>query len=181
MKFIFQTANLDERRYKRIIHSFLVSSLPVELRKYHKEQIQNYQVFIRPDWMASDDPFFHGKDGVGGVTDKQKMILYLEDKSENRKDSVQRVLRKNSWVISHEMSHWLLMLVNLGHKVPLRNNDEMGHKKGTMLNYWTAEVHDRDIENKAFRMPFWIVQWSIFKLRPFPLKMLDIRDILENQ
>lgn len=128
---------------------------------------------------ASESPFFHGKDGVGDVTDPHRMILYMEDKKENPKDSVQRSTRKNITVICHAFGHKFFMDAGYGHKVPLRNQDEMGHKAGTMLNFWTAEVHDRDIENISYSKQFDIYDEETDRNYKYKFNVLDFRDLLK--
>jgi len=179
MKFIFETTNLDERTYKRIIQSYIASQLSRLGRIQFIIKNRNYQIVIRPMERASESPFFHGKDGVGGVTDPLRMILYLEDKRDHPKDSVQRVIRKNLTIITHEMGHKLFMDAGFGHKVPLRNDDEMGHKAGTLLNFWTAEVHDRDIENFSYSKEFYIYDEQTNKAWKYNFNVLDFRDLLK--
>lgn len=177
MRFIFETEHLDEKLYKRAFMKIQLSNLPWRKKRKYLKDHKNYVVIIRPMERASEDRFFHGKDGVGGVTDFEKMVLYLEDKHENPKDPVQRVFRKNCVVISHEGGHDLLMWEGRGEKTPLRNDDEMGHRAGTKLNFWTAEVHDRDIEN----FTRWISLFKWYKPRwyRYQIKIIDFRDLLK--
>jgi len=178
MRFIFHTTNLDQYLYKRLIRSYIGSQYGRLARLKFVTKNLLYTITIKPSSMANESPFFDGKNGVGGVTDPKRMILYLEDKQENPKDRVQRVLRQNVNVITHEFGHKFLMDAGLGHKVPLRNQDEMGHKPGTMLNFWTAEVHDRDIENRAYQKEFWFTIRSTGESYRYVLKVLDFRDLL---
>ena len=140
--------------------------------------MKNYQIILRPSHRASEDPFFHGKDGVGGVTDLVKMILYLIDANENPKDPFQRVLRTNANVISHEGGHAILLSYGLTHRVPLRHDDFSGHKAGTMLSFATAEVHDRDTENIGFYLKFKQFYLAYMKFFQINVKVLDFRDII---
>ncbi len=180
MKFTFETENLHERLYKRLIRMEAYTQFQTsELRKRFWKENKNYTIIIRPSTRASEDPFFYGKNGVGGVTDTSKMVLYLEDKHENPRDILQRVLRTNANVISHEGGHHKLMFMGMDQRVPLRNRDESGKPAGTLLNFLTAEVLDRDIENKMFTMSFSFWDWSTFKATNYTVQLVDFRDLLQ--
>lgn len=127
--------------------------------------------------LASENPFFEGKDGVGGVTGQGIIKLYLEDKRTLVGDIFQRIIRKNMIPISHELCHAILIHDGQSQRVALRNNDWSGHKKGTMLNFSTAEVHDRHIEGRLWNMKFWFWDWKLFIPRRMNTRVLDIRDL----
>jgi len=180
MKFIFQTENLDERFYKRFIHTYAHWTLNKKIKIKYKTQLDNLTWIIRSSTMASEDRLFHGKDGVGGVTSHTQIIVYIEDKQENIYDMVQRVFRQNNEVICHEFGHWILLTMGLTHKVPLRNDDYSGVKAGKMLNFNYAEVHDRDIEDFKFIMRFHFIDWKKLKLIRKQFRVLDFRDIIAS-
>ncbi len=178
MRYNFETENLDTRVYKRMIRSYIASQYSRFGRlKFMMKNIL-FPITIRPSSAASEDPFFHGKDGIGGNTAPNKMVLYLTDQRENPNDVLQKVIRSNLIVITHEFGHKFLMDAGRSEKVPLRNDDEMGHKAGTKLNFWTAEVHDRDIENVSYSKEFIIYDNVIDKQYKSRFKVLDFRDLL---
>lgn len=154
MKTIFETQKIDKKFYDRFIGKYIMSQIPWADRLKFWVAKKSLQIIIRPSSMASSDPFFHGVNGVGGNTAPTKMVLYVEDVWENPLDHIQRVFRRNGKMISHELLHWLLMVENRGERVSLRNDDYSGHKAGTMLNFWTAEVHDRDTERNLMTLKF---------------------------
>ena len=181
MKFIFQTKNLDHRRYKRIVHHILVNLIPKRMRRKLRQVIKNYRVIFRPSTMASEDPFFHGRDGLGGVADNTKCVLYMDDTKTIPVNVFNPTFLQNVWIISHELLHSFLIWYGKSHRVKLRNTDEMGHPAGTRLAFHTAEVHDRDIENKKFFMDFNMIWWSKLKLIKKKIPILDGRDLLKYQ
>jgi hypothetical protein len=178
LNIIFETQNLNRIIYQRLIHRWFNSQVPSGMKRRFFAEMKTYRIILRPHTRASQDPFFHGKDGLGGVTDPTKMILYLYDEHENPADSVQRVLRANAKVISHEGGHALLIWAGLNHRVPLRNDDTSGHKKGTMLPFHTAEVHDRDAEGRTSILEFPFMDWSAFRLRHYRVSVLQFWDLL---
>lgn len=133
---------------------------------------------IYPSSMAPNDPHFDGQEGVGGVTGMGKVKLYLEDqKTDIIRDIFRRVLRKNFIVITHECAHAILIYKKLTHRVALRNDDWSGHKKGTMLNFSTAEVHDRHVEGIFKTINVWVRNgWTWAYLTG--TKVLDIDDLV---
>lgn len=177
MKTIFETQNIDKKFYNRLIGKYINSQIPWEKRLKFWIAKRSLQIIIRPSTRASEDPFFHGQDGVGGVTAPKKMVLYVEDKTESHADIFQRVLRKNAKMISHELLHWLLMIENKGHQVPLRNDDYSGNKKGDLLNFWTAEVHDRDIERNVMPLHFPYYSRILNRTVRFTLNVLNGKDL----
>ena len=172
----FHTENLNEELYKRLIGMFIYDMLDKsgDFYLYWK----NWEWDIYPSSAAPLDPFFDGKEGVGGVTGMGKVKLYLEDKRTNIiSDIFRRVLRQNYIVITHEGSHSLLLYKKLTHKVKLRNTDWTGNKKGTMLNFSTAEVHDRHIEGKFKKLNIWARQgltWVYLR----GLSVVDVDDLV---
>lgn len=179
LSIVFETENLNKIIYQRLIHRWFNSQLPGGMKKKFFTQMQTYQIILRPHTRASENPFFHGKDGLGGVTSDKSMILYLYDQHENPLDPVQRILRANAKVISHEGGHALLIWAGLNHRVPLRNDDTSGHKKGTILPYHTAEVHDRDAEGRTTILEFPFMDWAKLRLTIYRVSVLQFRDILE--
>ncbi len=134
-----------------------------------------------PSIMASNDPHFDGKDGVGGVTGMGVVKIYLEDKKTDLfHDIFRRVLRQNTIVITHEGAHSLLIFKKKNHKVALRHDDYSGHKAGDMLNFSTAEVHDRHSEGRFVDLkPFRVWDWRTLTLVWVRgIKIVDIDDLV---
>jgi hypothetical protein len=170
----FHTKNIDPELYERLIRMFVYDMLDSGYNLYWSKW--RWDIYSSAD--APDDPFFDGKEGVGGVTGMGTVKLYLEDKKTNiMKDIFRRVLRQNYLVISHEGSHSLLIHMKKNHKVALRNADWSGHPKGTKLNFSTAEVHDRHVEGRFKNLSIWIRQgWNWYYLRNMPV--VDIDDLV---
>lgn len=169
----FYTENIDKKLYKRAIQCILYDTLKKSDNRWLL--IDNLTISIYPSNISSQDPNFHGKNGVGGVTGINTIKMYLNDESTSRKDTLQRALRVNLLAISHELAHHILITLGMTHRVKLRNNDYSGHKKGATLNFSTAEVHDRHIEGKFKTLTFWHL-W-IPPVR-FTIQYLDIGDLL---
>jgi hypothetical protein len=172
----FHTENLDKVIYTRLIRWYVYDMFNDTLD--FGDFFFKWTIDVYPSSMAPNDPFFDGKEGVGGVTGMYKMKLYLEDKKTNiLRDIFRRVLRQNLLVITHELAHAILLHKGLKHKVKLRNNDWSGHKKGTKLNFSTAEVHDRHVEGKFKKMNVWVRNgWTWVRLRG--LSTIDIDDLV---
>lgn len=133
---------------------------------------------IYPSSEAPNDPHFDGQEGIGGVTGMGKVKLYLEDKKTDIiRDIFRRVLRQNYLVITHECSHAILIHTKQTKKVKLRNDDWSGHKAGTLLNFSTAEVHDRHVEGRFKKINLWLRQnWTWVYVRN--LNVIDIDDLV---
>ena len=134
-----------------------------------------------PSTESPNDPHFDGQEGIGGVTGLGIVKLYLEDKKTNMlHDIFRRVFRSNLIVITHEGAHSLLIFRGRIHKVKLRHDDFSGHKAGTMLNFSTAEVHDRHNEGR-FKI---LSKFSYFNLKTMNyisvsnVKVIDIDDLV---
>ncbi len=172
MKFIFLTSKIEQSLYKKLITLFLITTTR---EKY--DVLDSWKIYFYPSSMASNDPFFHGVDGVGGVTGKGEIRLYVEDEKTPFNDTFQRVFRRNSLMITHELGHAIFIQLGYNQKVPLRNDDYSGHKAGTLLNFSTAEVHDRHMEKRFRNMSF----WKIVNLLPkrMSVQVLDYTDLLK--
>ena len=108
MQTVFQTKNIDEKFYKRFIGCYIMSQIPWRKRFKFWVAKRSLKITVKPSTEASNDPFFDGQDGVGGVTARNTMTLYVEDVRENYLDTFQRVFRRNGKMISHELLHWML-------------------------------------------------------------------------
>lgn len=174
----FHTVNLNEKLYRKLINQFVNRTFARDDSndfQLFKQFMRTWEVDIYPSSMASEDPFFYGKDGVGGITGNFRIKLYLLDEDTLFGDVFQRVFRANAIPITHEFCHAILIYLGRNEKVALRNDDFGGHKKGQMFNFSTAEVHDRHIEGKFWNMNFWFIQ-TLPKL--MIAKALDIRDLV---
>jgi len=171
----FYTKNINTRLYSRAIRYYLWQTFRWKMQ--YRNFLRKWTIEIYSSDRASEDSHFDGKDGVGGVTGQGLVKLYLEDKKTLLGDLFQRVIRKNMVPISHELCHAVLIDLGKSQKVALRNDDWGGNKKGTMLNFSTAEVHDRHIEGKFWAFRFWFWDWYKLIARRFYTKVLDIRDL----
>ena len=171
MKYFFYTSNINQALYKKFMIKFLILTLDTP----NFRLLNDWIIYVYPSTMASQDPFFHGVDGVGGVTGMGTIKLYVEDEKTSFLDIFLRVFRRNALMISHELSHAILIQLGYSQKVPLRNDDYSGHKAGTILNYSTAEVHDRHMEKRFKTLNF----YKIMTLLPKRLssQVLDFTDL----
>lgn len=178
MTISFETKHLNKKLYRRLIVRFINTTFArddVTDFRLFKEFVRTWNIVIYPSSRASEDPFFYGKDGVGGVTSNRLIKLYLEDKKTRFGDLFQRTFRQNTLVISHEICHGILMYLGMNNRVRLRHDDYGRNKAGTELNFSTAEVHDRHTEGRFRNMYFWF-RYHIPKL--MFARVLDIRDIV---
>ena len=67
-------------------------------------------------------------------------------------------------------------------RVPLRNGDTSGHERGTELSYHTAEVHDRESENKyyALKFPYYFIGRFKLHLKRITINIVDVRDLVKD-
>jgi hypothetical protein len=167
LKFVFETENLNERVYKRICNYYILTNFGLRTWK----RLDSAIITIRPSERIGEEPFFDpGSNGTGGVTDRSGCKLYLFDNKD-----LNLFLRTNATTVTHELAHLaLLHRVEGSRRVPLRNNDLSGNKEGKMLNYSTAEVHDRHIENHFNPVTIWV--WVGLRYRRLQYLELDFRD-----
>lgn len=174
----FHTKNLSKKLYARAISFYLWKTL--SLRDY-VNFFRKWEIEIYPSEESVNDKFFDGikSKGIGGVTGMNHIKLYLYDNNDLN-NTLYPYFRPNMIVISHELAHAILIHKGYNTKVNLRNDDWSGHKRGNTLNFSTAEVHDRHIENKFFKMPFNFWDWIKFKNYKMNCTVLDIRDIVKS-
>ena len=137
--------------------------------------MRNWTIHIYPSSMAKYDPYFHGQDGVGGITGMYQVKLYVEDEKTKADDIFLRVFRRNALMISHELCHAVLIQDGRSERVPLRHDDYSGHRAGAKLAFSTAEVHDRHTEKKFYVLLFNFWDWRRFTNRKMQAQVLDFR------
>lgn len=164
MPVYFNTKNIDEHQYKRFIEWFLYNTTGKWDKNWDRWSITLFSSIDAPN-----DPFFDGQRGIGGITGLYTMKLYVNDSNNNM------MFMENAMMISHELSHMLLIHYGYNQKVSLRNDDWSGHKKGARLNYSTAEVHDRHVEKKFRTDKIWYGVKKPWKF--INVIVLDLRDI----
>ena len=168
MLFYFHTKNIDKKLYKRAIWKYIIQNLPRE----YIPSTRLWEIKIYPAELASNDPFFHGQNGIGGVTGNKEVKLYIND-----------VIGETPWfmsnmvVITHELAHMIGMILNWREKKPMRHDDYSGHKAGDMLNKWTQEIHDRHTENRFYttrvhKYDRGLKKWFVYR----KFRALDFRD-----
>jgi len=167
--FIFYTKNIDQRLYKGFITRFIIQTIP--RNKYFKTK--DWVIKLYPSELAVNDPNFHGTKGIGGVTGKGEIKLYINDKKDS---DLYLYLRENMVAISHELCHMIGIVLDWYDRVPLRNNDYSGHKAGTVLNKYVQEVHDRHVEGRFWTMSIKRFNYIKIKWEVVHARVLDIRD-----
>ena len=172
MKFRFYTEKINKRLYKRFVQIYVYQTFG----HINYQLLKGWKFEFFPSEMAVNDPHFHGEKGVGGVTGMGHVKLYIEDKKTTDNDVFLRVFRRNALMISHETCHAMLIVMGKTQKVKLRNDDYSGHRSGMLLNYSTAEVHDRHIEKKFYVLNFDFWDWWRFKNRKMIANVLDFRN-----
>ena len=133
---------------------------------------KNFDVYVYPHTLSSSDPFFHGLNGVGGVTDPTKMKLYVRDTKSSYADL------ENFLMVSHEIGHAILMWFDFSQRKAMRNDDYSGNKKGELRKAWTQEVHDRHIEKNIETYKFWFHDWKTKKSTNHLARVIKIKDLL---
>jgi len=166
VQIIFHTDHLYKRSYIRAIKYFLYTTNGWE----RDSRWNDWKIDIYSSTEAPNDPHFDGQEGVGGVTGFQTIKLYVIDTDNGM------VFLQNFMMISHELCHMMLIVDGRNDRVRLRNDDWSGNKKGTELNFSTAEVHDRHIEKKFRTMSMW--GWYKIFWKRFRLRVIDITDLL---
>lgn len=175
LQLYFNTDNINESLYRKLISKIIYNSLG---REQYSKFLEAWKIHIYPESRASEDPHFHGQDGIGGVTGQGVVKLYLRDISTSMKDIFKRALRENSVVISHELGHAMMLHKGLTWRVKLRHDDFSGHKAGTQLNYSTAEIHDRHTEKRFWLQKFTWVDFKTLKFHKIETNVLEVRDIV---
>lgn len=166
MQFNFETDNLNERAYRRIMNRYVQDNFGLDVAR----ELRYWDVTIRPSTRIGEDPFFHGSgNGTGGVTGLGEIRLYLFDTND-----LGLFLRTNVVTISHELAHAALLAMGRVERVPLRNDDFSGNKAGTILSYSTAEVHDRHTEGRFYMTTEWL--WNGILWSRISYSILDFRD-----
>jgi hypothetical protein len=134
--------------------------------------------FYSHEESVNDPNFGNSKiKGVGGVTGMNTIKIYIYDK-DDLNNSLYPFFRPNMIVISHELCHAIFIHKKMKNRVNLRNNDYSGNKRGKVMNFSTAEVHDRDIENNNWNMNFNFWDWHKFKNYKMRCTVLNIRDLV---
>lgn len=175
----FHTENISHRLYRVGIWWMMRSMFT---RKQRSTFSKFWKIDIYPSTMASEEPAFHGTDGRGGFTGKFEMKLYIVDEKTSRHDMLMAHYRSNFVVIAHEFAHAALWQFRMSKRVPLRNGDTSGHERGTELSYHTAEVHDRESENKYYvlKFPYYFIGGFKLYLRRITINIVDVRDLVRD-
>lgn len=162
----FATGRIKRELYRRAIHSFLYDTC-----NGWNEKFNDWTIHVISNNMIEESEHFDGdKDkGVGGVTGGNMMKLWIED------DDNDMIFMSNMMMISHELCHMIGMVNDWRERVPLRNDDWSGHRKGTELNRWTQEVHDRHVEGNIRTMSFWYRRGIVY--RKMTCRVLDMKDL----
>ena len=162
----FVTHSINKNLYKRAIQSFLYDTMG-----YWHKGFDDWVVTVISNNLIEDSEYFDGdkSKGVGGVTGGGHVKLWIEDTDNDM------IFMSNMMMISHELSHMIGMVLNWRERVPLRNADWSGHTKGTVLNNWTQEIHDRHVEGNLRPLKFWYRRrWFWRRMNCIVLNIKDI-------
>ena len=169
MKVLFYTKHIDKMLYRQIIYKY-VSEHYLDLKDwtitiYSTNKKSNIKEFM------TDNNNINVKI-PHGITGLKSVKIYIQDKSD-----FGLIVLMNTLVICHELAHAILIEVYKNNPIrkPLRNNDKSGNLKGKILNIWTQEVHDREIENKLRLMT---VYYKMNNWKPMLLRVVDITDLV---
>ena len=176
MKVIFHTSNISKMLYRQIIYKY-VADLMIQAKDWI---INIYPVELSEE--SSFSPFVVGHDIEintnlpHGFTGNKKVDVYVKDVKD-----FGLIVIQNSFVICHELAHMILMIVfkNKGIRRELRNDDKGGNKKGSMMNIWTSEVHDREIEKNLRYMT--VYYQKTLKWIPMTLRVINIIDLVNDK
>ena len=176
MKVIFHTSNISKMLYRQIIYKYVAD---------HMIQAKDWIINIYPVELSEESsfsPFVVGHDIEintnlpHGFTGNKKVDVYVKDVKD-----FGLIVIQNSFVICHELAHMILMIVfkNKGIRRELRNDDKGGNKKGSMMNIWTSEVHDREIEKNLRYMT--VYYQKTLKWIPMTLRVINIIDLVNDK
>ena len=179
MTLTFHTKNLSKKLYARAITFYLWKTLNIRDFISFKRA---WKIDIYSSEESKDVKFFDSQTakGIGGVTGMNTIKLYLYDENDLN-NFFFPYFRPNMIVISHELCHAILIHKGMKERTNLRNDDWSGNKRGKLLNFSTAEVHDRHIENNFFNMPFNFWDWTKFKNYKVFCRVLNIIDLVKSK
>jgi hypothetical protein len=157
----FETINLNEKYYSRMIERIIYENYNVEKMLNF---LNKWNITFYPLEKINIEFFEHVKkqgekitrNKPCGVTGKFEIILYVHDSKNEFKT------RENSDVIQHELAHGLLY-------------DIYGNKKieGKKYNLFVDAVHTR--LNQRYTINFWFRRFFIWK--KLQISLIDIRDL----
>ena len=122
--------------------------------------LDDLDIIISPLSYAKHDPFVQYfihqglKINLGipfGITGKGEIRVFVNDDEFAWNIFPDRLFSSQFQVLAHELAHFLLFIKDPNTKVKLRHNDTSGHKAGTVLDWFSAEVHDLDHEGRDWR------------------------------
>jgi len=176
MPIIFETSNINEKIYTKLITRQLMINL---LNKY-RSFLDKWNIIIYPLEAATQfKQFFahvEGETNLGiawGITtpDTNKggdIYCFINDTKNPF------ILRSNFIKISHELAHALARR-KFGNTRSVRRYDDPGARAGTVGPSYVTKVHDQFYGEKKF-LTYW-VRWRFIWL---PVKMLFIYDLLNS-
>lgn len=167
MKCIFNTDNINKRAYRRLVSRYIIENFGF----LGFRRTKDWTITFYPSTLIGNDPQFPGvKEGTAGVTGLGTIRVYVYDKSGFGLHFI-----TNAVTITHEIAHAVLIASPGGNqRVRLRHDDLGGNKAGTLMNYSTAEVHDRLSEKRFFTFRNWLA-WGI-GWKHIGYNVLDFRD-----
>jgi len=161
MKFTFDTAYINQTWFRKAVWEYIKAMTinSPEGTHYYLKSLKNNHMLVRALNRITDaDKKFYQhaiESGVKninptvpfGVTGKDEIRAYVMD---NKTTDPSMLLMMNMPRVYHELAHELLRIKNYWAKVKLRHNDTSGHKAGTVLKWWSAEVHDVEYEKSKW-------------------------------
>ena len=147
MEILFETKNLDQKLYQKMILHYIYEHY--HYKDYERLRAQDTWKIIIKDVKMFDQSFYHGanQDNLDysiphGVTGLGDITCYLIDS----KNPLVRL--QNMSVICHELAHMILMIYYPDAITKQRYDDFYG-KAGTDRKFFSSEVHDRVAEGRV--------------------------------
>lgn len=158
MEYLFNTLKINRKWVTQAVWTYvkdMIDDSPEGVYHYWKNGLDQLQIIVSPLGDSLNDPFVQAAIANGkklsngipfGVTGKHEIRVFVNDTDDPRTFS------QSFQVIIHELAHYLLWIKDSKTRVPLKYADTSGHKAGTILNWYTAKVHDLDAEGYDWRV-----------------------------
>ena len=180
----FFTEFLDERKYTDAILEYMFGHIRKKELYTYAVEMNQWTINIFPTRL-SDYDFGEVNDNgrlnsniPHGVTNKNTKTcdIWVSDKI-----GVYAMLQ-NFVTISHELAHLVLIVFFPTTRSQYRHDDKSYGKKGSMGNFSTTEVHDREKEWNDWKRYVTIFRWNFLgrNIGRIRLPCLELRDLCDN-
>lgn len=189
---------LEQRKYRQLIYKWLddqIKAVPDNDKKRVISNIDKFKVRFFPTTLYKEmygEYKYLSADLAKGTTlsdmiphervGQFEIDLFILDAVDDMR------MASNLIMMSHGFGHVLLYSYDSTRRIELRYDDDSGNKKGKVLAWHTAAVHNRtsaiektvqrigdpDIENQIYYMETWMPTKNIWKKTIF--RMYDFRD-----